>query len=225
MVQKRIACDRRSAHLRQIVGLLLAIDQVDAVAQTKPAQRHQQGFRAIAHLGEHGFAVEHAADAHAVQTGAQRIALPQLETVGQAARVQGGVGLKHVGGDPGAGVGALRAALLHHAGEGGVDPKMPIGAATEPTCRFFQRARHMQLLGPQHHARIGAPPQQRLARAEPGENTLPVGPLQGVGIELPAHGKQAGERRQCGERLRCGRKVIARFKPGDLPVHGLIFLE
>ena len=53
-----------------------------------------------------------------------------------------------------------------------------------------------EVLRAQHHARIGAPPQQRFTRAEPGKDALTVSALQRVGIEPASGGKQAGERRQ-----------------------------
>lgn len=55
-----------------------------------------------------------------------------------------------------------------------------------------QRAMQLEVVGLQHHARVGAPPQYRLIRVEPGENSQRVSPQQCGYIQHTASRQQPG---------------------------------
>jgi hypothetical protein len=68
-----------------------------------------------------------------------------------------------------------------------VDGKPPLlaGKLTAQVAMDIQRFRT------EYAARIGRPPQDGFALAEPGEDPLGVGTQQALGRQIPAHGKQA----------------------------------
>ncbi len=57
-----------------------------------------------------------------------------------------------------------------------------------------QRGLQLEVRHPQHHARVGAPPEYRLADRVPGEDAVAIGLDQGGDIERAAGGEQAGRR-------------------------------
>src|SRR6185312_16948970 len=85
---------------------------------------------------EHRLAAEEPAQRHAVEAADQRVALPDLHTVGEAAAVKIAVRAQEIARDPGRGaiVAALRAGT-HHLAERTVDAEPPSGATGAPTDR------------------------------------------------------------------------------------------
>ena len=64
----------------------------------------------------------------------------------------------------------------------------PQATAAQP---FAQAARDPDLLGEEHGARVRGPPEDGVARAEPGEDAVAVGVEQPLRAEVAADGEQA----------------------------------
>ncbi len=201
-------CERRARHRAraqagEVRGFHLAVDQAESPALQLPRQPHQRDLGGVGFAAEHGFAVEHAADRHAVETADQLAVAPGFHRMRVAGLEQAGVGRHHRRGNPGAACPLpWRGAGAHHLGEGGVDTQLEAGVAHA----LGQRTGDAHLVRHQHHARVGTPPQDRLAGVEPGKDAVAVGIQQALRRQVAAHRQQAvgvGERgldrgKECG---------------------------
>src|SRR6267378_974499 len=150
--------------------------------------------------------------AHPVQTTHQRAVAPDLYAVSVLEAVQLEVGGAHVGGDPGAGTcRARRSAPIDDGGE------IAIHRVTEAAVaqRLGEAARAVKLLGEQHRARIGRPPQHRLTRRVPRKDPPPVRCDEALGRQVAA-GRQQSARffQRLLERREPLRRILRR-QPGD----------
>ena len=204
--QKLCSRHRPRAQGGQVAGVLLA---VDGGHTPRPAGRHQGRQRQLGGIGavrKHRFAEHHAAQADEVQAADQLAVHPGLDAVRAPEPVPGAVGLHHAGHDPGAVLAVARCAGagLHHAAEVAVEDDLAARRAQEGLQRLAQRALQLEGGHRQHHARVRAPPQHRLAGPEPGEQALAVGLFQPRRVQPAAGGHQAGQllRHAAGRRQR-----------------------
>ena len=176
------------AKRREVGGVHLAVDHFETPVLELAHQRHERHLGGIGDAHEHGFAEECAAERNAVQAADQFPLEPGFHRMREARAMQRNVGFDHRLRNPGAGltVPRLPAALDHLA-------KSRIGAHLEARVAHGarQRARYLQLGGEQNHARIGAPPQDRLVLAEPRKDAVSVGFQQSGYRQVAAGGKQA----------------------------------
>ena len=125
--------------------------------------------------------------------------------------MQFAVGGTDIVGDPGAAlVGARTGAGQHYLVKAAVDTDLAAGCLYEALQRLAQRLVQAEVPGSQHHARVGAPPENRLVVAIPGEDAMGVGLLQRIGIEHAAGSEQAGKRGVVVQRLRGRREGLVR---------------
>jgi len=191
----------------QVGGGHLAVDHADVPACEAAHEVHQRDFRGIRHKRKHRFAVEHAAEGHAVKAAGEFAGDPGFHRMCDAGGVQFAVGRDHLLRDPRSGVrSARRSAGAHDGLEGRVHADCVIAAREA----LAQRARHFEFGREQHHARIGAPPQHRLAVAEPREDAVAVGVGQARDGQVGPRGEQAVGLAQC---ARDGGKGIGGLKP------------
>ena len=85
------------------------------------------------------------------------------------------------------GMGASLRAGVHDIAKNRVKAYFVIGIAQG----FRQRTGYLQFVWEKHHARIGAPPQDRLARRVPGKDSAPVGGEESARAEVSARREQA----------------------------------
>ena len=96
------------------------------------------------------------------------------------------VGRLHGCGDPGAvGIRARRGTGLNDLAELLVEGDLVALLAQA----FLQAARYMQFVWEQYGARVGRPPENRLAILKPGEAAVPVSLNQAFGAEIAARGQ------------------------------------
>ena len=88
---------------------------------------------------------------------------------------------------------------LHHLPEATVEGDLQSASAN----RLAQRARHVHIRREEHHARVGAPPQQRIVLTEPGEDAM------GIGIEQTFRRKIATGSEQT---VGIGQRTLDRWK-------------
>jgi hypothetical protein len=184
-------------------GLLLAVEHAHALAAQEGDQVGQRHLGGVRDAREHRFAVEHAADADAIGAADQFAVQPDFRRVRIAHAGAAAIAGDDVFRDPGAGaVLARRGAGAHHGFEGAVEAHHP-GAVLEARALdlaqgLLEAVADLEAVGVQHHARIGAPPQDGLAFGEPGEDAVAVGLQQALRRQVGAGGKQAG---RSGQRL------------------------
>mgnify|MGYP003605892069 CR=1 FL=1 len=140
---------------------------------TWASKRGQRDLGTARPATEHALAEEHAPDRHAVDAAHQGVALEHFDRMGVPVAMQVDVRLAHARGDPGAvlarpwRLGACRDHLL----ERGVRPDLP--RAVPEAAAEARRQAHA--IGGEHHARIGRPPQRRLAGREPRKDAVTIG--------------------------------------------------
>jgi hypothetical protein len=160
--------------------------------RTKNEAAHAQIFEqvgqgdlgGIAGAMEHRFAREEPSHGDAVNPAHELVVEPGLDAVGVAEPMQARVGVEHVGGDPG--VLAL-AAAAHYIVECLVDGEAelagPDGAG--------QAARDVEAIEFEDGARLGRPPQDRIAFVVPREDAAAIGAQQRLGPQIAADGNEA----------------------------------
>jgi len=120
---------------------------------------------------EHGFSKKHPPQRQAINAPGELTIDADFDRVRDAQFVQPGVGRLHFSGDPGfrlvpsrgcAGFDDLRKSLVSRHGK----PPLVVAAP--------QTARNVNIVGNDHAARRGRPPQDGLALGVPGKNTQPV---------------------------------------------------
>ena len=132
----------------------------------------QRDFRGVAGVAEHGFAVEHAPDADAIQASGKISAYPGFHRMSVTHFMQRAIGGNHVLVYPGTVVsGTRRRATAHHLFKGGVAAHFIRAIAQHPG----ERTGNFEFARNQHHSGVGAPPQDRLAGIEPREYPVAVG--------------------------------------------------
>ncbi len=120
----------------------------------------------------------------------------KLSNLDETSRVHLLVGVHHVFHDPGAGLtGPV------HGGAGpdglrkrGIDADFAVRILGEAPKCFSQGPVEPEIAGWQNHARVGAPPENRLSRAEPRKDGLAVGADQGRHVQRTTDSQQAGRR-------------------------------
>ena len=182
----------------------------DAKALQLRNERDQRDLRRIRLVREHRFAEEHAPERDAVEAADEPPVAPALDRVRIAPPVQLAIRIDHLRRDPGAALPLPRRARARadDRAEVGVDARLE-RAGAHP---LAQRARHAELRDVQHHARIGAPPQDRLAVRVPRKDALAIGGDDALGRQVRAGGQQAVG---LGERGLERRKGRLRRKPRD----------
>ncbi len=184
------------------------------------AQRHQarQGdLGGVAAPAEHGFAEHHGADVDHVQAANQFAVDPRFHRMGHAGAVQAHIGLHHGGQDPGAALAVARRlrASLDHPLEVVVDAHVETLLGLQLLNRLAQRAVQAELAREQHHARIGAPPKNGLARAVPGKDAARVRGHQRGHVQHAAGGQQARRGIVRAPGLLDRRERLPRLQPGQ----------
>jgi hypothetical protein len=200
MSQEIGAADRGGAERGQVAGFLLAIDQLDAVVSQEAHQIGQCDLGGVRAPREHGFAVEHMADAYPIKAADQFAVQPDFRGVREAGLVQPAIAIDDIVRYPGAGAGAARLGAGAHDGfEGRVEADFPAAVALRSAPALFEAAQRLaqavgnaEIGGLEHHARIGAPPENRLAVRIPGENALAIGVQQAQRRQIRAGRQQAG---------------------------------
>lgn len=174
--------------------VLLAIDHRNMIDTAKSQQRRQCNLGCVGLVGEHGFTKHHAAQIDAVKAPNEFASNPCFYAVSMPGPVQGAVGLHHVRNNP-----CTRLARTGLAGTGvddmlecAIESYFAIWICLEAIQAFAQGPVQPEVLGMQHHARIGAPPKYWLAQAEPGEDSQRVSLNQCGHIQRRTRGQQAG---------------------------------
>ena len=163
--KKRLPRDVAGAERSKQRGVHLAVDEGESHARGVPRPAPPGRLSGVGGPREHRFAVEHAADCHAVEPADQLAAAP---------------GLERVRGPPGAGAGRpfFMSAPNQVCGRSGSLP-----APRQRRCRcasalvahaLREAARHLELVAVKHHARVGGPPRHRLLARVPGKHAAAV---------------------------------------------------
>ena len=216
------AGDFSPAEKGQMPGVLLAIDQADAVVAAQCDQGRERDLGGIGGMGKHGFAKHRPAECHAVQPADQFAMDPGLDAVGMACCMEPGIGLDHLRHDPGS-----RLALTLFGGARGDDlservvhADFAVRLGAEGLQRLAQRAVQPKLGDRQRHARVWRPPQDGLPGAIPGEGALRVCGAQVRYVQCASGSQQAG----CGIFRPPGQsgsgEWVFDFQPGQLRGHG-----
>ncbi|MCY1516384.1 hypothetical protein D9M68_510110 [compost metagenome] len=209
------------AEAGQVRGVLLAVDHCDAAAPAQRDQAGQRDLRGVRTAREHRFAEYGPAQRHAVEPARQLAVDPGFDAVGVPGAVQLRIGLHHVRHDPGARLAGARRlrTRLDHRSKIVIDAQLAAGRRGKTAQRLAQRAMQPEIAHPQHHARVGAPPQDGLVVAEPGEDAAAVGLHQSIDIEGAAGRQQAGHRVPFVPRRSGVGQCISGFEPRQLS-HG-----
>ena len=178
-------------------GVHLAVDRAVIAIPALPlrGEMGERDFGRVAAAAEHRFAEEHRADMYAIQAARQFAIHPYFHRVGMALPMQRAIRRDHLFQNPGAAAFAIarRGAGAHHLRENGVGADF-VGV---PAQGLAQRLGKAKLGGEQNHARVGAPPQNRITGAEPGKDAAPVGRQQPFRRQVAAGGEQAVGLVQC----------------------------
>mmetsp|Transcript_4831 Transcript_4831/g.17078 ORF Transcript_4831/g.17078 Transcript_4831/m.17078 type:complete len:248 (+) Transcript_4831:528-1271(+) len=194
------------AQRRQVAGVLLAVDPRDAEFAAQADQRAQRDLGCIGAAHEHRLAEEHPAEVDAIEAADEFAVDPGLNAVHGRPGQVGGLQLGH---DPGAVLAVARRAGAgpQHGGPVVVDANFAARRGGEALHRLAQRARQLEVRRLQHHARVGRPPQRRLAGAIPREDATPIGRLQARGRQRRARGEQPGRIGVAAQRTLAGREA------------------
>ena len=168
-----VTTDRSGAERGEVRGFHLAVNYAEIVSLQEFAQVGERNFRGVTGMGKHRFAKKGTPDRHAIQAADEFSVLPGLDAVRMPLAMQRSIGGDHAVADPGAILALARGlcAGLHHRREGRVETYFVLAVAQG----FGQRAGNFQFTGQQHHAGVGAPPQNRVARGIPGKDAAPIG--------------------------------------------------
>src|SRR5690554_1299494 len=218
--QEIAAAHGSCSHAGQVRGLLLTIYMCDATNRQKVHQVGQCQLAGVRHPREHGFSEEEAAHAYAIQPAGQFAINPGFYAVCDTGTVPGCIGCLYGRRNPCA-VLCLASARATRNDRSECDVRrhpypgidVLFGSRYLPTF-LGQRMRDLQVCTGQYHARIGAPPQYRIAVVEPWEDTARIGFGQPLYGQATARSNQTFRQRGCGVRKR-GRVV----KP-DQTTHG-----
>lgn len=199
-------------------GVLLAVNPLDVILQTKPDQGCQRQFGAIGYAGEHRLPEHGTPQVDAIQARLQLAIHPGLHAVGDAHFVQLNISLDHVFGDPGALLLWARAAGAgpHDSFKLSVESDFEAALRTKTGQGLPQAAPHPKALSGEHHAGIGAPPQDGLTIAEPGKDTVLVGSNQGCWTEVGASCQQSWQGVERSPALLHGGEGLASCEKGQL---------
>jgi len=198
-------------------GTLLAVYHLYCVCACKGDERGQRDFRGVGAFGEHRFAIEHASERHAIKAADALAVVPRLDAVGETGVMQCAVSGNDGGRDPGTVLSAARRFCTgaHDGGKIGIEADFPGVFAQYAAQQLAEVMADDELLGAQHHAGVGAPPQHWLALRVPREDALPVGGEQPLRREVEASGQQAGRFAGRGERIVGRREGIVSFEPDN----------
>jgi hypothetical protein len=184
--------------------------------------------RCQCHLGGVRFPREHRlteygpSEHDAVQPAHQASIDPGFDAVGESRAVECPVGIDHRGHDPRARLaGPLAAgASQDHRVEVSIEPDFAARIGQETPERLSQRPVQLEFVREKDHARIRAPPQDRLAFTEPGEDPARIGALEAVHVESSAGGEEAGGWLFPVPRLGGIGKRVSGLEPGQVhPLH------
>ena len=149
---------------------------------------HERNLGRIGDAAEHRLAEEHAADGHPVQSAGKRRAVPAFDRVRVSGAVQPAVRGDHRLVDPGAVLSrAGRRTFADHTVERGICG----GGERLAPQRAVQGPADVQGMRPEHRARVGGPPQDRLAPGEPREDAVAIRIQQAPRAEVAAGREQA----------------------------------
>lgn len=166
--------DLYSAEPRDMRRRLLTVDKSEVPGLKLLDEPHEGHFGCIIDSGKHRLGKEGASNRHAIQSADEATILPCLDGMGIAEFVQARVGVQHFICDPGSSFGILLArpcTLFHHVPEADIKRDgVHILAKPSP-----EAAGDMELIGKQHGARIGRPPENRLIVVVPGKDALSIG--------------------------------------------------
>src|SRR5260221_3953909 len=167
-----LAGDLARAERGEVARGLLAVDHAAAVAAQALDQLHQRHLGGIRGAREHRLAEEHLPERDSVEPALEASVVPRLDAVRETELMQADVAFDHLGHDPCSGLSLAPAgAGLDHLAERGVHARLLRAAIDAPG----ERARNPELGREEHHARIGRPPQDRVAPGEPREDAMAVG--------------------------------------------------
>jgi len=170
--RKLAAGDRFRPQAGQMFRFLLAVNQPNPNGTQDGYQRHKCHLRRIGLKGKHGFAEEHAAKEQTVQAANQFPVRPRLDRVRVTKTKKVDVSPDHLRSNPSAELAVSWGAStgLNDTGECRICPNV------EPPLfdPFSQRARDPKVFDLEHHAGVGAPPQNGLTRAVPRKNAAPI---------------------------------------------------
>ena len=156
-----------------MIGLELAVNEMEVPADQFFHHDGQGGFRSIADPGEHGFTEKAASQGNTVETSYQLIILPGFDGMGKPCLVQLNVGCLHFCRNPGsffmpAGDGG---AGFYDLDETGISPDGKL----LPADSTLKAPRTVELFGNQDGPGIGRPPEEWITGGIPGENTVGIG--------------------------------------------------
>ena len=210
-----------SAQGGQVLRVLLAVNQGDAMTAAQADKGRQGDLGGVGFMCKHGFSEHRATQRHAVQAPDELPIDPGFHAVGMACQMQFGVGVDHLRNDPGA---SLAFAFLGGAGgddvpERAVDADFAVRLSAKCLQLFAQRAAQPELSHRQHHARIRCPPQDGLPGAVPGKGALCICSAQAGHIQRAACCQQPRRGIAFSPRKgRCGKGGVG-FEPGQLWRH------
>lgn len=181
--------NRPETEAGEVLGFDLAVQQRHVPFVKTLAQRGDHAFGGARFEAEHRLAEEGAPKADAVEPADQAFAVPGLDRMRVTQPVQLDVGAADRRHDPGAALAAAGqlCAVGDHGLEGAIGGHDPVATAQLAA----EAARQVQGVGGDHHARIGAPPQRRLARREPREDALRIRAHEPFRLQSAAPGQQA----------------------------------
>src|SRR5215467_15854060 len=178
-----------------MIGDELGVEQPEPARAQPCHQMHQRDLRSVARPVEHALAEEGAAQAHAVESADQRVAVIDLDRVAMADTVQAEIEIADAPVDPGAGAAGLRlGAAVDHRGEVAVADD----GETVRAYRARKPARHVEPVEWNDPALLGFDPVERriLSAFRHGKDPARVGLEQYLGRDLDEGGIAAGHGRR-----------------------------
>ena len=137
----------------EILGSLLAVDEREAERVQAFDHSNEGDLRGVGLAIEHRLGEERATQRHSIDAALKLPVPPALEAVGMAFPMKSRVGVDHLGGNPGPGLGASRHSRtsLHHSFEVGVEPYFE----SAPMQRASQRSTDVKIARKEHEAWVG----------------------------------------------------------------------
>ena len=210
----------------EVGGALLAVDRLDAVVAAERDQRRERDLRRVGAAREHRLAEEHPAERDAVEAAGELAVDPGLDAVHAAGVVPGGVGVDHLGHDPGAASGRRAAPSRRPAmtrAERAVDPDLAAGRGAgsggSSSCSdraSLNSAGSSTMRGSGDHQSTGWPSLYQgkmplaigLGEARAASSSPPAATRPGASLAAaaPARRRAAGRPARCSQRITVGER-------------------
>lgn len=191
-LQKLMPGDLASAHSEHMRGSLLAIYEQKTLLAEQRHQTRESRAGGLRPSMEHGFSEKGAAQGNAIDSARKAAIRPGFHGMGIAQFMQFSVGPGHVRRYPGAALPlAGGGALPDHIGEAFV-PCQIKGMVFEIAAAPGWQA---ELMREKDATRIRRPPEDGIARIEPGKDALAVGAKQGIRLQIQSVAQNTFRRR------------------------------